>query len=169
MDGMGSSLTTIFLILIIVGGLTFFILNSTASNLDDTIQVNLQQQTTAFTEECANTGRLTSQNVQKLMNSVSNSIRYDLEIEIWRLDENPNKKTTQTNSRVIGENTYVIYYYTPEDIAERGEIKLEEGWIVVAKIRNVGPTNEQRYSMQSNADLSTMTAESTVTVRVNGN
>ena len=168
------SIENSFTIMIVIGLAAIIMivvpLLSTAGRLEDIDQSRLQSALTNFVEKAASTGKITLQDFEsELVNKIDNVNKYEVEIEIWKLDQNPNKKTTQTQHKVIGQNTYIIEYSSDvfDELYSKEEIKLEEGWKVHAYAYNTNVTKEQAFSGQANADISTHSAEAVATVRKN--
>ncbi len=168
----GSSFTIMIVIGIAAVVMIIVPLLSTAGRLEDVDQQRLQGAITNFAEECATTGEITLENYEnKVINQIDNVNKYNVEIEIWKMDKNLDKKSTQTNSRIIGKNTYIITYSSDvfDELYKKGKIKLEEGWKIYVYAYNTNVTREQAFSGQANSDLSTHAAEATATVRRDGN
>ncbi len=168
------SIENSFTIMIVIGLAAIIMivvpLLSTAGRLEDIDQSKLQAALTDFVEKAASSGKITLKDyVDELIPKIDNVNKYEVELEIWKLDQNPNKKTTQTKHTVIGQNTYIIEYSTDvmEELYNNGEIKLQEGWKIHAYAYNTNVTKEQAFSGQANADISTHTAEAVATVRKN--
>ena len=143
---------------------------STAGRLEDIDQSRLQAAVSEFAEKCASDGTIKESEYDKLVSQINNTNKYEIEIEVGKLDQNPNKKTTQTNSKVIGQNTYVFEYSSEvmKKLNEKGEYPLEEGWKLYVYAYNTNVTKEQAFSGQNNADIATHSAEAVATVRKNG-
>lgn len=167
----GSSFTIMIVIAIAAIVMIIVPLLSTAGRVEDIDQSKLQAALTNFVEDCASTGVMTLKDYEnKVVNQIDNVNKYNVELEIWKLDKNFDKKTTQTNSKKIGENVYIITYSSEvlDELHKKGKIRLEEGWKVYAYAYNTNTTKEQAFSGQSNADISTHAAEAVATVRKNG-
>lgn len=165
-DGIGSSLTTIVVTFIVIAGIAFFIILSTAGNLDSSILTNIQEETNAFVKECANTEEMTANKLENYISKIQNyGIRFETEITVWKLQEGVSKKSTQVNNRLSPSSPYEISKYTVDDVIKKGKLTFNPDDMVGVKIYNVSPSNQQSYSGQNNSDLQTMTAEATETVR----
>ena len=166
----GNSFT--IMITIFIAGIIMIIvpLLSTAGRLEDIDQSNLQAAVSEFAEKCASDGVITEAQYNQLVGEVNNVNKYIIEVDVGKLDQNPNKKTTQTNGRVVGQNTYVYEYSSDvlKKVLKDGEYKLEEGWKIHVYAYNTNVTKEQAFSGQANADISTHSAEAVATVRKNG-
>ena len=167
-------------------GLLFIVPMVTLTGRADKVtQENVQLMVDEFVTEVANTGRLNTSGYEAFedkLNSTGNL--YDIEIEIYHLDENPGKKTAQTNYTKIGENVYYIEY-TAQILPQigidlgSGEVKEEEqdmllkqGGIIKVRVRNTNPTANQTLESSalgfSNADEYVIEASSSAMVTVNG-
>lgn len=168
------SIENSFTIMIVIGLAAIIMiavpLLSTAGRLEDIDQSRLQAALTNFVEKSASSGKITLRDFEgEVLSKIDNVNKYEVEVEIWKLDANPSKKTTQTQHRVIGQNTYIIEYSSDvmDELYDKQEIKLEEGWKIHAYAYNTNVTKEQAFSGQANADISTHSAEAVATVRKN--
>lgn len=150
-----------------------FPLITMSDRVDDTAQVSLQSETAKFVQDITNKGQLTKEDYEKFQTQLPSQNTYEIEIEIWRLDENPGKKTTQTNSKKIGENVYYCEYTSQvlDNLYNNsnGKITLKEGDMVIIRVKNTNQTMSQQLSPLPSADISTQSAESSGMVTVNGN
>lgn len=149
-----------------------FPLITMSDRVDDVSQVSLQSATQQFVDDITSTGKLTKEKYEGFIPKLPSQNTYTVEMEIWSLDENPGKKTTQTNSKKIGENVYLHQYTTQinEELFDgSGTIYLEAGDMVVVRVKNTNTTMSQELSPLPNSDLSVLSAESSGMVRVNGN
>lgn len=178
------SIGTTILAGVVALGLLFVVPMVTLTGRADKVtQENIQLIVDEFVTEVANTGKLTKtnyENFESKLNSTGNL--YDVEIEIHHLDENPGKKTAQTNYTKIGENVYYIEYEAqilPQigiDMGN-GEIKdnkmiLKQGDIIKVRVKNINATANQTLESSalgfSNADEYVIEASSSAMVTVNG-
>ena len=107
---MNDTLATIVAIALTAILMFVFPLMTMSDRVDDSAQVSLQAETTQFVQEVTNTGVLTAQNYEKYQAKLPSQNTYSIDLEIWRLDENPGKKTIQAQSNKIGENVYYCEY-----------------------------------------------------------
>lgn len=151
---------------------------------DKVTQENVQLIVDEFVTEVANTGKLTRtnyENFESKLNSTGNL--YDIEIEIHHLDENPGKKTAQTNYTKIGENVYYTEYAAqilPQIGIDIGsgqtstgnKMILKQGDIIKIRVKNTNATANQTLESSalgfSNADEYVIEASSSAMVTVNG-
>ena len=165
--------TLMIIIAIGVAAVLMFVfpLITMSDRVDDTAQVSLQSETAQFVQDITNKGQLTKEDYEKFQEKLPSQNTYRIEIEIWRIDENPGKKTTQTNSKKIGENVYYCEYTSQvENVLFNGigKITLKEGDMVVVRVKNTNTTMSQELSPLPTSDLSTLSAESSGMVTVNG-
>jgi hypothetical protein len=170
--------TTITVVSIFLAAILMFVfpLITLADRNDDVAQVSVQQEVTEAVNEIATTGKLTLDgwsNLESALAATGNS--YDVEIEFQILDENPGKKTSQTNNTKIGENVYYSVYTTQitNVLTENGEYALKEGDIVKIEVKNTSTTLSQNlknfwYKVTGN-DLYIISGSWSAVVSVNGN
>ena len=94
---------------------------------------------------------------------------YDVEVEVWKLDENVGKKSAQTNNKKIGENVYVGYF-TSDVLAKMrstGKFDLAEGDIIKVKVTS-NSTMADNFSLAPNADVTSLSASYSATVTTTG-
>ena len=157
-----------------------FPLMTMSDRTDDVAQLSVETATADFVDTIRSTGRITPDNYSSfLQNITSTGNTYDVEIEVQVLDENPGKKTEQTQSTVIGENVYYSIYTSqildviaPEDGSTPANYNLKEGDIVSVKVRNTNQTLSQQlknffYTVTGN-DTYTIAAESAGMVNATG-
>ena len=145
-----------------------FPLITMSDRVDDTAQVSIQSETAKFVQDITNKGEITKEEYEKFQTKLPSQNTYVIEIETWILDENPGKKTTQTNSKKIGENVYYCEYTSQveEKLFGRGNnpgvgrITLKEGDMVVVRVKNTNTTISQELSPLPNSELSVLSAES---------
>ena len=165
--------TLMIIIAIGVAAVLMFVfpLITISDRVDDTAQVSIQSETAQFVQDITNKGQLTKEEYEKFQEKLPSQNAYKIEIEIWRLDENPGKKTTQTNSKKIGENVYYCEYTSQiEDVLFNGlgKITLKEGDMVIVRVKNITPTLNQEMSPLPNSDLPVISAESSGMSTVTG-
>lgn len=148
-----------------------FPLMTMSDRVDNASQISLQSATAEFVETIKNTGEITREDYEAFETKITSPNTYDIEIEVWILDENPGKKTTQTNSKKIGENVYYIVYTSQVENqlfnTGSGRYPLKEGDIVTVRVKNTNTTMSQELSTLPTSDLSTISAESSGMVTVN--
>lgn len=166
---MENSWLTIILVFVIIGGMAFFIMLSTANDVDKTLEASVQQDISTFVKECANEGRVTADKVNKLETNInSHGILFDLKIWVERQSDSPTKKTTQLNNGMTEATPFITEEYTSDDILERGVLYLKENDILGASAENISPTNEDTHSGNTGKDYSTMKPQAVETVHTTG-
>lgn len=180
--------TTSTIIAILVAGILIFIvpLIALTGRSDNVTQENIQLIVDEFVTDIKNTGKLTRSKYldfeSKLDSTGSNY--YDVEIEIKHLDENPGKKTSQTNYTKIGENVYYSEYTTQilneigikvnneEPKTNNDVILLKEGDIISVDVKNANSTAAQTLKSSfigfSNSGEYVIVASGSGMVSVNG-
>ena len=143
---MGDSLITVVAIFLAAILMFIFPLMSLAERTDDISQLAVQTATTEFVDDIRTTGKMTLDDYEAYLgelNSTGNS--FDVEMLIQQLDENPGKKTTQTEATKIGENLYYNIYTTQimDKLNTTGRITLKEGDIVTVTVKNTNQTISQ--------------------------
>ena len=171
---MQSSTSTI--IAIFVAAVLLFVvpLVTLTERNDNVVQENVKVIVEEFVTDIKNTGELTIEKYQDFENRLSATGNvYDIEMELQILDENPGKKTMQTNYTKIGENVYYSEYTT--QILEKldaGKITLKEGDLVYVGVANQNSTASQTLKSTflsfANAGEDVITANSSGMVSVNG-
>lgn len=171
--------TFITIIAIFLAAILMFIfpLMTLADRNDDITQLTVQTATTEFVDEIRRTGTLTEDQYNNFLSTiVATGNSYDVEIQFQILDENPGKKTAQSNDiTVIGENVYYSVYTTQIEKKLGSSDKryvLKEGDIVSVSVKNRSVTLAQTlrnvYYKVSGSDTYTIAASSAGTVTANG-
>lgn len=149
---MGDSLITVVAIALAAVLMFVFPLLTVSQNSDSTSTLSVQNATTEFVENIRSKGQITRDAYDRYIQTInSTGNTFDVQIEVQILDENPGKKTTQTNQKKIGEN---IYYtkYTTQVLSEIGvgtnssnstKMTLKEGDIVTVMASNTNTTIAQ--------------------------
>ena len=105
--------TLIIVIVIVLGAIILFVfpLMTMADRNDDITQSVVETAVSEYVNDVRTTGILTMDKYDKLVEELSATGNvYNIEMELRVLDENPGKKTTQTEPTKIGENVYYIMY-----------------------------------------------------------
>ncbi len=171
--------TFITIIAIFLAAILMFIfpLMTLADRNDDISQLTVQTTTSEFVDEIRRTGKLTEQQYDNFVTSISaTGNAYEVEIEFKILDENPSKKTAQGSVTVIGENVYYSVYTTQitDKLASdsKHQYLLKEGDIVSVNVKNTSTTLAQTlrsfYYKVTGNDTYIISASSAGTVTVNG-
>lgn len=181
-----STISTI-IVLLGVGVLIFVVPLVTLTDRSDNVtQENVKLIVEEFVTDLTNTGKLTRtkyQNFQNELDSTGNN-SYNIEMEIQRIDENPGKKTSQTNYTKIGENVYYSEFTTQilnqigiktnagNPNTTNDTIILNEGDIIYVRVKNTNSTAAQTLKSSflgfSNAGEYVISASSSGMVTVNG-
>ena len=147
-----------------------FTLMTMSDRTDDVAQLVVETATVDFVDNARSTGKITPDEYNtfiQTLNSTGNT--YDVEIEVRVLDENPGKKTSQTERTTIGENVYYSVYTSQildvvsPDSGTPKTYALKEGDFITARVRNVSQTLSQQlknffYTIVGN-DVYTIAAE----------
>lgn len=171
---MGDTLITIVAIALAAILMFVFPLMTMSDRTDDVSQLSVETATTEFVDDVRTTGKLTLDKYDKFVQSVSATGNvYDVDMEVKVLDENPGKKTTQTEKNKIGENVYYSKY-TSQILNELSSspLKLKEGDIFSTSVKNTNQTISQQlknffYKISGN-DSYTIAAEHAGIVTANG-
>lgn len=166
---MSDTLITVIAIALAAILMLVFPLMTTADRADDTAQVMLQTETDSFAINVANTGKLTLEDYDKFVQTISGPNAYDVDFEIKILDENVGKKSIQVNSNAIGENSYYSEFTSQiiDELKKNGAKKLKEGDIITVTVKNSNKTMSQQLKFTVE-DISKIIASSTQTVTTNG-
>ena len=164
---------TIFLAAILM---FVFPLMTLADRNDDVTQLAVQTATTERVDEIRRTGKLTEDQYHSFISTLAaTGNAYDVELKFQILDENPAKKTSQSDGiTIIGENVYYSVYTTQivDRLGREGQYLLKEGDIVSITVKNRGQTLAQTlrnvYYKVSGNNTYTIYASGSGTVTVNG-
>ena len=145
---MGDTLITVIAIALAAILMFVFPLMTMSDRTDDIAQLTVQTATTDFVDDVRTTGKLTLDKYSKFVESISaTGNAYDVEMEIQVLDENPGKKTTQSEATKIGENVYYTVYtsqildtITADD---KNTYLLKDGDMFSASVKNSSTTLSQ--------------------------
>lgn len=160
---MSDTLITVIAIALAAVLMFVFPLMTMADRTDDVSQLTVETATTEFVDEARTTGKITDDNYNKFLENIgSTGNTYDVEMEIQVLDENPGKKTTQTNIDKIGENVYYSVYTSQilEVLESKGVYSLKEGDILSVSVKNTNQT----LSQQLKNFFYTITGNNTATI-----
>ena len=177
---MGDTLITVIAIVLAAVLMFIFPLMTMSDRTDDVSQLSVETATTEFVDDVRTTGRLSIDKYNSFVQTLSaTGNSYDVEMQLQVLDENPGKKTTQTESTKIGENVYYTMYTSQIldeiDRTENGKnvvLALKEGDIFSTSVRNTNSTLSQQlknffYKVTGN-DTYTIAAEHAGIVTANG-
>ena len=170
---MGDTLITVVAIVLAATLMFVFPLMTMSNRADDVSQLSVQSLTTQFVDDVRTTGKITSDKYNKFVENIhSTGNTYDVEIEVKVRDENPGKKTTQANSKKIGEDVYYSIYTTQIEntLKNNNAYNLEEGDIVSVSVKNTNTTMSQQLSGGTSTGLTgTIAGEASGIVTANGN
>ena len=144
---MSDTLVTIIAIALAAILMFIFPLMTMSDRTDDVSQLTVETATTEFVDEIRKTGKITEEKYNQFSEAIgSTGNTYNVEMEVKILDENPGKKTTQTDRDKIGENVYYSVYTSQieEKIYKEGIYKLKEGDIVSVSVKNTNQTLAQQ-------------------------
>ena len=177
---MSDTVVTVLAIFLAAILMFIFPLMSTSDRTDDISTQAVDAATTDFVDEIRSTGKITQDSYDNFVQTISSTGNsYEVEMELQVLDENPGKKTTQTESTKIGENVYYTMYTSQIldeiDRTENGKnvvLALKEGDIFSTSVRNTNSTLSQQlknffYKVTGN-DTYTIAAEHAGIVTANG-
>lgn len=171
---MGDSLITIVAIFLAALLMFVFPLMSVSERNDDIAQLAVQTATVEFVDEVRTTGKITVDNYDKFMQTLSaTGNSYEVELEVKKLDENPGKKSLITEGDKIGENLYYSVFTSQiEDELGKGKYSLKEGDVLSVTVKNTNRTIAQMlrgffYSMSGSTSYQVAASHSGV-VMANG-
>ena len=144
---MSDTLVTIIAIALAAILMFVFPLMTMSDRTDDVSQLTVETATTEFVDDIRTTGKITQDKYDKFIEAIgSTGNTYNVEMEVQILDENPGKKTTQTEHDKIGENVYYSVYTSQieEKLKNDGVYKLKEGDIVSVSVKNTNQTLAQQ-------------------------
>lgn len=164
---MGDSAMTIAAIFIAAILMFVFPLMTMADKNDDVAQLSAQKATTEFVNTVRNTGKLTQDGYDRLVEALAaTGNSYDVEMSIQHLDENPAKKSTH-GKETIGDNVYYTDYTTQilDNLAGNSYIPLKEGDIISVNVQNTNTTIATQlrnfiYKVTGNSDRTIAASES---------
>ena len=178
---MGDTLITVIAIVLAAVLMFIFPLMTMSDRTDDVSQLSVETATTEFVDDVRTTGRLSIDKYNTFVQTLAaTGNSYEVEMELQVLDENPGKKTTQTESTKIGENVYYTMYTSQildtidavDDAGRNVVLALKEGDIFSTSVRNTNSTLSQQlknffYKVTGN-DTYTIAAEHAGIVTANG-
>ena len=164
---MGDTVVTIIAIFLAAILMFVFPLMSISERTDDISQLKVQTATVEFIDNIRTTGKITQENYDAYISTLASEVKV--------LDENPGKKTSQVDQTKIGENIYYSEYTSQieEKMAKSGSMKLKEGDMVSANVKNTNTTISQMlknffYSITGDETYK-VTASHSGVVMANGN
>ena len=171
----GETLTTIVAIFLAAMLIGIFPMMAIADRNDDISQVSAQVSVTEFVDTIRKTGKITIEDYESLVVTLyATGNTYDIDMEVQVLDENPSKKTTQSDETKIGENIYFSEYTSQimSELESKGVKTLKEGDKITVTVSNTNTTIAQSlknffYSLTGNNTYSIVASQTRV-VAVNG-
>ncbi len=160
-------IVTIFLAAILIG---IFPMMSIAERNDDIAQLSVNTAISEFVDTVRKTGKITMDDYNSLVSTLyATGNTYDISMEVQVLDDNPSKKTTQSDETKIGENIYYSIYTTQifDELQKNSEYPLKEGDIITVSAANTNNTISQMlknffYSLSGNSSYSIVASQSGV-------
>lgn len=140
--------TFITIIAIFLAAILMFVfpLLTVSERSDDVSQLAVQSATTDFVDKVRTTGKLSLDDYDKFVQTINaTGHNFNTEITAKILDENPGKKTTQSEYTKIGENVYYVKYTTQlmEDL-KKNTLAFKEGDIISVQVENKYTTIAQQ-------------------------
>lgn len=137
---MSETFITIIAIFLSATLMFIFPLMTEADWNEDIMQLTVQTTTAEFVDEIRRTGKLTVDKYENFKASIAaTGNAYDIELEFKILDENPAKKTSQSEgATIIGQNVYYSVYTTQIETKlyeQNSDYLLKEGDIVSVSVR----------------------------------
>ena len=144
---MSDTLITVIAIALAAVLMFVFPLMTMSDRTDDVSQLAVETATTDFVDEVRTTGKITPDKYSKFIENIgSTGNTYNVEMQVQVLDENPGKKTTQSQKDKIGENVYYSVYTSQiEDILNSNKnYNLKEGDMFSVSVKNTNQTLAQQ-------------------------
>ena len=144
---MSDTLITVLAIALAAVLMFVFPLMTMSDRTDDVSQLAVETATTDFVDEVRTTGKITPDKYSKFIENIgSTGNTYNVEMQVQVLDENPGKKTTQSQKDKIGENVYYSVYTSQiEDILNSNKnYNLKEGDLFSVNVKNTNQTLAQQ-------------------------
>ncbi len=123
-----------------------FPLMSMSDRTDDVSQLTVDIATNEFADEVRLAGKITADAYNKYIENLgSTGNTYNVEIEVRVLDENPSRKSIQSNSDDTEKLYYSVYTSQIEDtLNKKGTYYLKEGDIITVSAKNTNQTIAQQ-------------------------
>ena len=144
---MSDTLITVIAIALAAVLMFVFPLMTMSDRTDVVSQLAVETATTDFVDEVRTTGKITPDKYSKFIENIgSTGNTYNVEMQVQVLDENPGKKTTQSQKDKIGENVYYSVYTSQiEDILNSNKnYNLKEGDLFSVNVKNTNQTLAQQ-------------------------
>ena len=123
-----------------------FPLMSMSDRTDDVSQLTVDIATNEFADEVRLAGKITADAYNKYIENLgSTGNTYNVEIEVGVLDENPSRKSIQSNSDDTEKLYYSVYTSQIENtLNKKGTYYLKEGDIITVSAKNTNQTIAQQ-------------------------
>lgn len=123
-----------------------FPLMSMSDRTDDISQLTVDIATNEFADEVRLAGKITADAYNKYIENLgSTGNTYNVEIKVGILDENPSRKSIQSNSDDTEKLYYSVYTSQIEDtLNKKGTYYLKEGDIITVSAKNTNQTIAQQ-------------------------
>ena len=144
---MSDTLITVIAIALAAVLMFVFPLMTMSDRTDDVSQLAVETATTDFVDEVRTTGKITPDKYSKFIENIgSTGNTYNVEMQVQVLDENPGKKTTQSQKDKIGENVYYSVYTSQieEILNSNKNYNLKEGDLFSVNVKNTNQTLAQQ-------------------------
>ncbi len=174
------SLITIVAIFIAAILIFIFPLLGLAGNTDKVSQLSVQSATVKFVDDSGTIGKITWPNYNEFVSSVNaNGGKWDIQLEVKKIDENVGKKSTMLSGTVIGENVYYSennaqIFAIMEEGGDDGVYNMNEGDILSATVKLDSSTlsdslRSMFYSVTGNNASQTIAQHSRMVTANSGN
>ena len=175
-------LTTIIGIALATIIMFIFPLLTMSDRTDDMSQLTVKIATSEFANDIRQAGKITPERYNRFLDNLNSTGNiYNITIEAKILDENPERKSIQTDG-TLNESTYYSIYTTQiEDMISvsddsiynlDGKLILKQGDIVSVTVKNSSTTLSQElkgfYYKITGSDLNILVATETGVVAING-
>jgi hypothetical protein len=143
---MSDSLIMIIGIMLAAILMFIFPMMTLAERNDDVTQLAVYTATADFVDSVSSKGVITNDEYSAFVQTLAATGNlYDIDIQIYNLDEYVGKKVSWTEGTVIGENAYTIDHTTQvmNDIDANGQRNLKEGDKVSVAVKNTNTTIAQ--------------------------
>ena len=158
---LGDSLTTGIAIVAATAIMLVAPMIMVADKTDSIAQSSIQTATTNFNNEILTSGKITQDAYDNfILTLAATDNAYDVEITVQKLDQNPAKK--QSGSDTIGDSVYTTYYTT--QVVDHLPFIVNEGDLVSVKVQS---KSETIFTQLTGAD-SKLVAEASGMVTYNG-
>lgn len=155
----------------LISGITMY---ATAGRVDHSTQAGVTDLGSKFVTEAQTSGVITPQMDAEFVQSLNSFGDFSREVEISKLNDNPGKKTQQSEIDKIGENVSVTEYTTQyEKDLESGNIVLKKGDQIKVTIKQQSPSNAETIKSgllkTTTRDTAKVIATQSAMINVDGN